>query len=62
MEAKLTIKPMIIEDIVTIAYGDEIAAENKLKERMNRKLERAAIAGFFIIFDKWKNQRMHVLY
>ena len=37
MEAKLTTKPMTIEDIVTIAYADEIAAENKRKERRNRK-------------------------
>ena len=37
MEAKLTTKPMTIEDLATIVYADEIAAENKRKERMNRK-------------------------
>jgi hypothetical protein len=36
MEAKLTTKPMTIEDIVSIAYADEIGAENKRKERMTR--------------------------
>lgn len=30
-------KPITIEDIVKIAYADEIAAENKRKERMTRK-------------------------
>lgn len=37
MEAKLTTKPMTIEDIVTIAYADEIEAENRLRERKTRK-------------------------
>ena len=37
MEAKLTTKPMTIEDIVTIAYADEIAKENEMKQRKNRK-------------------------
>jgi hypothetical protein len=37
MEAKLPTKPMTIEDIVTIAYADVLAVENKRKERMNRK-------------------------
>jgi hypothetical protein len=36
MEAKLTTKPMTIEDIVTIAYADEIAAQEKRLQRMNR--------------------------
>ena len=36
MEAKLISKPMIIEDIVNIAYADEIEAANKRLERMNR--------------------------
>ena len=37
MEAKLTTKPMTIEDIVNYAYSDEIEAANKRKERMTRK-------------------------
>ena len=37
MEAKLTTKPMTIEDIVNYAYADEIEAANKRKERMTRK-------------------------
>jgi IS1 family transposase len=37
MEAKLTKKPMTIEDIVTYAYADEIEAANKLIERKTRK-------------------------
>ena len=36
MEAKLTPKPMTIEDIVNYAYADEIEAANKRLERMNR--------------------------
>jgi len=36
MEAKLTTKPMTIEDIVRMAYADEIAAENKRLQRRNR--------------------------
>ncbi len=37
VEAKLATKPMTIEDIVTIAYADEIEAENRLRERKARK-------------------------
>jgi IS1 family transposase len=37
MEAKLTTKPMTIEDIITYAYADEIEAENRLRERKTRK-------------------------
>jgi hypothetical protein len=33
MEAKLTTKPMTIEDIVNYAYAGEIEAENRLRER-----------------------------
>jgi IS1 family transposase len=36
MEAKLTTKPMTIEDLVTYAYAAEIEAANKRLERMNR--------------------------
>ena len=36
MEAKLTTKPMTIEDIVRIAYADEIEAENKRRARRYR--------------------------
>ena len=36
IEAKLTTKPMVIEDIVNYAYVDENAAANKRLERMNR--------------------------
>lgn len=36
MEAKLTTKPMTVEDIVTYAYADEIEAENKLRQRKMR--------------------------
>ena len=37
MEAKLTKKPMTIEDIINYTYAHEIEAENKRKERMTRK-------------------------
>ncbi len=37
MEAKLTTKPMTIEDIVNYAYADEIEAEIRLRERKTRK-------------------------
>ncbi len=36
MEAKLTTKPMTLEDIVRIAYKDEIQAEEKRLARMHR--------------------------
>ena len=36
MEAKLITKPMTIEDIVSYACADEIAAANKRLEKMNR--------------------------
>jgi hypothetical protein len=36
MEAKLTKKPMTIEDIITYAYADETEAENRLRQgRLN---------------------------
>jgi len=37
MEAKLTTKPMTIENIVTIAYAEETAKENAIRERKIRK-------------------------
>ena len=37
MEAKLTTKPMTIENIVEMAYAAEIEAANKRLERMTRK-------------------------
>ena len=36
METKLITKPMIIEDIITYAYADEIRAVNKLRQREMR--------------------------
>lgn len=36
MEAKLTTKPMTIEDIITYAYADEIEKENKLRQKKMR--------------------------
>ena len=37
MEAKLTTRPMTIEDIVRMVYADEIAKEEKIKARYNNK-------------------------
>jgi len=44
--AKLTTKPMTIEDIITYSYSDEIGKDRRLKERP--LTNRAAIAAFFV--------------
>jgi len=36
VEAKLTTKPMTIEDVIAYAYPDEIEKERRLKERKTR--------------------------
>src|ERR1019366_4984473 len=62
MEAKLTTKPMTIQDIVTFTYADEIATENKRKERITGNKNRLRLQPFYLnilyVYENIQNENI----